>query len=34
MHEGKPDLLYFNTCVERNNFTPVSLDAIRQYFGL
>jgi hypothetical protein len=26
--------LYFNTCVERNNFTPVSLDAIRHYFGV
>ena len=34
MHEDNPDPLYFNTCVERNNFTPVSLDAIRQYFGL
>jgi calcineurin-like phosphoesterase family protein len=34
MHEGNPDPFYFNTCVERNNFTPVSLDAIRQYFGL
>jgi calcineurin-like phosphoesterase family protein len=34
IHKSKPDPLYFNTCVERNNFTPVSLDAIRQYFGL
>jgi len=32
MHEGKPDPLYFNTCVEVNNFTPVSIDTVKQYF--
>lgn len=32
MYQGQVDPLYFNTCVERNNFTPVSLDVIREFF--
>lgn len=32
LHEGEPDPRYFNACVERNNFTPVSIDEIRSHF--
>jgi hypothetical protein len=27
------DTRYFSACVERNNFTPVPLDQIVQYFA-
>lgn len=30
--ENQVDTRYFSACVERNNFTPVSLDQIVQYF--
>lgn len=30
--EGQVDTRYFNACVERNNFTPVPIDKIKQYF--
>ena len=28
------DRRYFNSCVERNNFTPVSYDTVKKYFEL
>jgi calcineurin-like phosphoesterase family protein len=28
------DKRYFNACVEVNNFTPVALDCVQNYFGL
>ena len=31
--ENQVDTRYFNACVERNNFTPVPLDQIVQYFA-
>lgn len=31
---GEVDKKYFNACVERNNFTPVHLDEVREYFNL
>ena len=30
--DGQVDKRYFNACVERNNFTPVSLDCIKDFF--
>jgi calcineurin-like phosphoesterase family protein len=33
MDKDEPDKKYFNACVERNNFTPVSIDTIKQYFS-
>lgn len=30
--DGRTDERYFNTCVERNNFTPVSYDLIKEHF--
>jgi calcineurin-like phosphoesterase family protein len=32
MKDGEPDDRYFNACVERNNFTPVELDRVMDYF--
>lgn len=33
-HEEEIDPLYFNACVEVNNFTPVAWEKARAYFGL
>lgn len=33
MDGEEPDKRYFNACVERNNFSPVPLETIKQYFG-
>jgi len=33
-YKGNPDPLYFNACVERNDFTPVPWEKVRAYFGL
>lgn len=30
--DGRIDTRYFNSCVERNNFTPVSYDLIKEHF--
>jgi calcineurin-like phosphoesterase family protein len=30
--DGQVDRRYFNCCVERNNFTPVPLELIKEYF--
>lgn len=30
--EGQPDKRYFNACVERNNFAPVPLEKVIEYF--
>jgi calcineurin-like phosphoesterase family protein len=32
--DGSVDKRYFNACVEVNNFMPVALDCIQNYFGL
>jgi calcineurin-like phosphoesterase family protein len=32
--DGKEDKRYFNACLERNDFTPVHLDEIRDYFNM
>lgn len=34
MVNGEVDRRYFNACVERNNFTPVALDTILDYFNV
>lgn len=31
--DGQVDKKYFNACVERHNFSPVPLDAIKDYFA-
>lgn len=31
--QGLVDKRYFNACVERNNFTPVSYDSIKEHFN-
>jgi calcineurin-like phosphoesterase family protein len=32
--DGQSDKRYFNACLERNDFAPVQLEAVREYFGL
>jgi calcineurin-like phosphoesterase family protein len=32
--DGQVDPKYFNACVERNNFTPVSLDTVLEHFNV
>jgi calcineurin-like phosphoesterase family protein len=32
--DGQIDTRYFNACVERNNFTPVALDEVIDYFKI
>ena len=34
MKDGQVDLRYFNACVERNNFAPVALDTILNYYTI
>lgn len=33
-YEEKIDPLYFNACVEVNDFTPVAWEKVKEYFGL
>jgi calcineurin-like phosphoesterase family protein len=32
--EEEKDRRYFNACLERNNFEPVELDKVKEYFGI
>jgi calcineurin-like phosphoesterase family protein len=32
--DGQIDTRYFNACVEKNNFTPVALDEVIDYFKI
>lgn len=32
--KGEQDKRYFNACLERNNFEPVELNKVKEYFGI